>query len=95
LAEKVTVLKERSEASGTDDGKDHVPEVEVLVDGARVETVKLPSNQTTRRFVAFWRYQLPSGKHELRLRRTNPAEGGIVTLDYAILYANRPSRPRY
>ena len=42
-----------------DDQKDHVPQVEVYVDGKHVETVKLPSNQTARRFVAFWRYQLP------------------------------------
>jgi hypothetical protein len=78
-----------------DDGRDHVPEVEVHVDGKLVETVKLPTNQTTRRFVAFWRYQLPKGKHTVRLRRVNPAEGGIVALDYAILYSNEPSRPPY
>jgi hypothetical protein len=45
--------------------------------------------------VAFWRYQLPSGKHTVRLKLANPAEGGIVGLDYAILYADKPSRPRY
>jgi hypothetical protein len=78
-----------------DDQKDHVPLVEVHVDGKHVETVKLPSNQTTRRFVAFWRYQLPNGKHTIRLRLANPAEGGVVALDYAILYADQPSRPRY
>ena len=69
--------------------------MEVHVDGKHVETVKLPSNQTTRRFVAFWRYQLPNGKHNVRLKLANPAEGGIVTLDYAILYGDKPSRPRY
>ena len=78
-----------------DDRRDHVPQVAVYVDGKHVETVKLPSNQTARRFVAFWRYQLPSGKHTVRLERLNPAEGGTVALDYAIVYADRPSRPRY
>jgi hypothetical protein len=78
-----------------DDQKDHVPQVEVHVDGKLVETVKLPSNQTTRRFVAFWRYQLPNGKHTVRLKLANPAEGGVVALDYAILYSDKPSRPRY
>jgi hypothetical protein len=78
-----------------DDGKDHVPQVEVYVDGKLVETVKLPTDQTTRRFVAFWRYQLPKGKHNVRLKLANPAEGGVVGLDYAILYSDQPSRPRY
>jgi len=78
-----------------DDQADHVPQVEVYVDGKHVETVKLPSNQTTRRFVAFWRYQLPNGKHNVRLKLANPAEGGVVALDYAILYSDEPSRPRY
>ncbi len=78
-----------------DDGKDHVPQVEVHVDGKHVETVKLPTNQTARRFVAFWRYQLPKGKHTVRLTLANPGEGGIVALDYAIIYSDEPSRPRY
>ena len=78
-----------------DDGKDHVPQVELHVDGKHVETVKLPSNQNGRRFVAFWRYQLPKGKHTVRLKLANPAEGGVVALDYAILYSDTPSRPQY
>ena len=77
------------------DGKDRVPRVEVHVDGKHVETVKLPSNETARRFVAFWRYQLPDGKHTVRLKLANPAEGGSVSLDYAILYDDQPFRPRY
>jgi hypothetical protein len=81
--------------SRADDRKDHVPEVEVYVDGQQVETVKLPTNQTARRFVAFWRYQLPKGRHTVRLRLANPAEGGVVALDYAILYSDAPSRPPY
>jgi hypothetical protein len=77
------------------DGKDRVPQIEVYVDGKHVETVKLPSNETARRFVAFWRYQLPRGRHTVRLKLANPAEGGTVSLDYAILYADKPSHPRY
>jgi hypothetical protein len=78
-----------------DDGEDHVPEVEVHVDGKLLETVKLPSNQNARRFVAFWRYQLPKGKHTVRLKLANPGEGGVVALEYAILYSDTPSRPEY
>ena len=78
-----------------DDQRDHVPKVEVSVDGTQVETVALPTNQNARRFVAFWRYQLPKGKHHVRLKLANPREGGIVTLDYAILYADAPSHPPY
>jgi hypothetical protein len=78
-----------------DDGKDHVPQVEVHVDGKLLETVKLPSNQNARRFVAFWRYQLPKGKHTVRLKLANPSEGGVVALEYAIIYSDQLSRPRY
>ena len=79
----------------SEDGKDHVPQVKVHVDGKHVETVKLPTNQTARRFVAFWRYQLPKGKHTVRLELANPADGGVVALDYAIIYSDTPSRPPY
>jgi len=78
-----------------DDGKDHVPQVEVHVDGKLLETVKLPSNQNARRFVAFWRYQLPKGKHTVRLKLANPSEGGVVALEYAIIYSDQPSRPQF
>jgi hypothetical protein len=78
-----------------EDQRDHVPKVEVHVDGKLVETVALPTNQTARRFVAFWRYQLPKGTHHVRLKLANPGDGGIVTLDYAILYSDAPSRPQY
>lgn len=74
---------------------DHVSQMAVYLDEKQVEAVRLPSNQTARRFVAFWRYQLPNGKHTVRLERLDPAEGGTVTLDYLIVYAARPSRPPY
>ena len=78
-----------------DDGRDRVPQVEVHVDGKHIETVKLPTNQTARRFVAFWRNQLPKGKHTVRLVLANPGEGSVVALDYAIIYSDTPSHPPY
>ena len=66
---------------------------DVFIDGQQVETVQLPTNLTARRYAPFWRYELPQGKHTVRLKIRNPAPGAFVTLDRAVVYANAPKRP--
>ena len=75
------------------DGADHVLRVDVFVDGVKTETVELPTAQNARRFVPFWKYDLPDGRHEVRLVVTNPTPGATMSLTRAIVYGRQPRKP--
>lgn len=55
-----------------------------------IETVKLPTDFTSRRFYLFWRYQLPMGKHNVRLKVLNPTDTATLRLSYVVTYADEP-----
>jgi hypothetical protein len=78
----------RSESS-----KDQVLVVEVYIDDRLAETVSLPTNFTARRFTPFWKYGLPEGKHEVRLKVRNPSGDASVSLERAVVYRSTPGRP--
>jgi hypothetical protein len=71
------------------DGKDHVLEAELYVDGALVESFNLPTNASARRFIPVYRYEIPPGRHEARVRISNPSEAALLWLDYVIVYGPR------
>lgn len=71
------------------DGKDHVLEAELFVDGALVERMKLPTNQSARRFIPVYRYELRPGPHDARVVISNPSDGAHLWLDYVIVYGPR------
>src|SRR5581483_8237819 len=54
---------------------DYTFEEEIYIDGSKAETVKLPTNFTTRRQELCWKYQLPYGKHSVRIKISNPTAG--------------------
>jgi hypothetical protein len=70
----------------SEDGKDHVMEAELHVDGALVERFQLPTRESARRFVPVYRYELSPGRHEARIRIANPKDAAHLRLDYAIVY---------
>jgi hypothetical protein len=76
-------------AARSRDGSDHVLKVELHIDGTLVETFELPTNESARRFVPVFRYELAPGRHEARVRVTNPSEAAYLRLDYAIVYGPR------
>jgi hypothetical protein len=71
------------------DGKDHVLEAQLYVDGALVESFNLPTNASARRFIPVYRYELRPGRHEARVRIANPSEAAHLWLDYVIVYGAR------
>jgi hypothetical protein len=81
-------------AAVSTDGRDHVVEAEMYIDGAPVERVSLPTDQTARRFIPFWRYQLPDGKHTVRIEVLNSGENAFIRLSHAILYGSAPAAPQ-
>ncbi|MEN9364166.1 MAG: hypothetical protein RI903_1475 [Bacteroidota bacterium] len=64
-------------------------QVEVYVDGQLFEKVDLPVAFTTRRHEISWKYQLPSGKHQVRLKLLNPTEGQTCKLFDASIYQEK------
>ncbi len=75
--------------SKSEDGMDHVMEAELYVDGELVERFNLPTRESARRFIPVFRYGLPPGRHEARVRIANPSEAAHLRLDYAIVYGPR------
>lgn len=61
-------------------------EMEVWVDGKLFENVKLPVSFTYRRHELTWNYELPKGKHEVKLKLTKQVPGFECKLMDAIVY---------
>jgi hypothetical protein len=74
---------------------DYTFEVEMSIDGQLVETAKLPTRHTARRFTPFWRYQLPMKKHEVRLKVLNPTDQAELNLGEVIVYTDQPTKATY
>lgn len=72
--------------------KDQVIIVEMYIDD-QMETIELPTNFTGRRFTPFWKYGLPEGKHTVRLKIRNPSADVLVSMERAIIYGGKPTRP--
>jgi len=68
----------------------HTFDVEMYIDGELVTTTKLPTNNIKRKFIPFWRYQLPMGKHNVRFRVLNPTDGAGIRLTNAVIYGDNP-----
>ena len=64
-------------------------EAELYVDGTLVESFNLPTNESARRFIPVYRYELRPGRHEARVRIANPSEAAHLWLDYVIVYGPR------
>jgi hypothetical protein len=57
------------------------------------ETVDLPTNVTRRRFIPFWKYELPDRAHTVRLKARNLEPGTTLRLQRAIIYGSAPRTP--
>ena len=73
-----------------EDAADYDFEAELYIDGEKIETAKLPTNFTTRRYELFWKYGLANKKHNVQIKILNPTENAEVnTWDY-IVYSDKP-----
>ena len=50
----------------------------------------LPGLQTLRRYELAWTYQLPNGKHNVRLKILNPSKEHEIRAGDAIIYVDKP-----
>jgi len=79
-------------AEGNDKGSnktDYTFEVEMYIDGVLVLTTKLPTNFIKRKYIPFWKYQLPMGKHTVQFKVLNPTDKASIHLSNAIIYSDQ------
>ncbi len=74
----------------TDKVADYVFNTELWIDGKLVEKPELPVNFTTRRHEMAWKYNLPMGRHQVKIRILNRSNQYIIKDAEAIIYTNQP-----
>jgi ADP-ribosylglycohydrolase len=68
--------------------------VEMWVDGKLVESSDLPTDILVRKETLFWKYALAKGRHNVRLKVLNPSDQARIVLRDAIIYDDRPAKPK-
>ncbi len=82
----------RGETGRWGDQSDHVLNAELYIDGNKSETFGLPASYTTRRYEICWKYDLPNGKHNVKVKILNPsAENQIVNAE-ALIYVSKKTK---
>ena len=74
-----------------DSKTDYVFDVEVDIDGIK-EIAKMPFNFRIRKNELFAKYDLPIGKHVLKLRFLNPDKMSTITIRDIIVYSDKPAK---
>lgn len=80
----------KGDASQGDSQSDYVFNTELYLDGKLIETPKLPVSFTTRRYDLAWKYQLPKGKHSVKMEILNPSKEFEIRSSEAIIYSDNP-----
>ena len=65
---------------------DYVAQVEAVIDGKPVRTVKAPASYRHRTDELFWIYDLPEGSHTLQLRWLNPETDCSINCHRIVIY---------
>jgi hypothetical protein len=63
---------------------------DLYIDGTKAETAKLPTNQTTRRYELFWKYELPKAKHKVTVKLQNPNDNYQINYNQYIIFSDKP-----
>jgi hypothetical protein len=67
----------------------YVFNTELYVDDKLIESPKLPASYTTRRYELCWKYDLPKGKHSVRLKILNSSKDEEINSSEAIIYSDQ------
>ncbi|MGB5847656.1 MAG: ADP-ribosylglycohydrolase family protein [Ignavibacteriaceae bacterium] len=73
----------------------HVIEAELYIDRNLISSSLLPANEIKRKNTLFWKYQLPMGKHNVSIKILNPTVDAELLIRDAVIYSNKPSKPKY
>ncbi|MBC7745702.1 MAG: ADP-ribosylglycohydrolase family protein [Flavobacterium sp.] len=80
----------KGDASKWDSKSTYVFNTELYLDGKLIETPKLPVSFTTRRNELAWKYELPKGKHTVKMKILNPSKDHEIGTAEAIIYSDKP-----
>ncbi len=80
----------RGETAEWGSNTDFVFHTELYVDGKLIEKPELPASYTTRRYEICWNYDLPEGKHEVKLKILNASDKYNISNVEAIYYTDKP-----
>ena len=69
---------------------DYIFEVEMYIDGQKVETAKLPTNYNIRRNELFSKYPLPNQKHTVKIKVLNPNDNYQLRCNDCIVFSDKP-----
>ena len=67
-------------------------EAELYVDGVKQETARFPANFTIRRHELFWKYQLPKGRHQVKVTVLNSGNQFELNSTEYIIYGDQPPK---
>jgi hypothetical protein len=68
----------------------YIAELELYIDGKLNEKIKMPMKNTSRRLEPSWKYQLPEGNHNVRLKWTNPDSDYEIRINDIVIYSEKP-----
>ena len=66
-------------------------QLELDIDGEKVEDFEMPTGFAKRKHEVAWKYELPEGKHTVRITLKNPLKGYQVDVNDLIVYTSIPS----
>jgi ADP-ribosylglycohydrolase. len=69
---------------------DYTFDVEILIDGRKIEAFSMPTDYRTRKLEICWKYQLPKGKHVVEVVVTNPKNGYSLWANDYLVYSDEP-----
>jgi len=65
---------------------------ELYIDGKLAETVNIPTEEKSRRFNLFWKYQLENKKHLVKVKVLNPSGNHEVFVTDLVVLGNTPTK---
>lgn len=71
--------------------ENHLFKLKVLIDDQQVEAFDMSTDDHQRRHDIFWKYDLPKGKHQVKVIVTNPAEDYRIHANDIIVYSDVPN----
>ncbi len=69
----------------------YVFNVELSIDGNLTEKIELPTSFRERRHEIAWKYDLPKGKHTIKLKLLNPSKDMVCRLTEVLVYNDAPT----
>jgi hypothetical protein len=68
----------------------YIAELELYIDDQLDQLIRMPMKNTSRRLEPAWKYQLPEGKHTVRMKWLNPGPDYEIRINDIVVYSENP-----